>query len=65
MQGAVSHPSALRAELGVPQGQDIPAAKLAAATHSSNPLERKRADLAETFEKERPQGPAPLPQRRK
>lgn len=49
MQGAVKHPGALHRQLGVPQGQPIPAAKLAAAKRSSNPLLRKRANLAQTF----------------
>jgi hypothetical protein len=53
MEGAVKHPGALHRELGVPAGQKIPAKKLEKAEHSSNPLERKRADLAETFKKER------------
>lgn len=54
MAGAVKHPGALHEELGVPEGQKIPAKKLAAAENSSNPLERKRASLAETFAKFRP-----------
>lgn len=51
MSGAVKHPGALHKQLGVPPGKKIPAAKLAAAAHSSNPLERKRAALAKTFKK--------------
>jgi hypothetical protein len=51
MQGAVKNPGALHRSLGVPQGQKIPAAKLAAAAHSSNPTTRKRAALAQTFKK--------------
>jgi hypothetical protein len=35
----------------VPVGQKIPASKLAAAAHSSNPTLRKRAALAQTFKK--------------
>ena len=46
IQGAIKHPGALHKELGVPQGQKIPAAKLNATAHSSNPTERKRAALA-------------------
>ena len=42
-----SHKGALHAELGVPQGQPIPAKKLAAAKDSDNPAERKRATFAE------------------
>lgn len=37
---------ALHSALGVPQGQKIPAAKIAAAAKSSSPLLRKRADFA-------------------
>ena len=54
MAGAVKHPGALHKELGVPQGQKIPEKKLEKAENSSNPLERKRASLAETFAKYRP-----------
>ncbi len=49
--GAIKSPGSLRSELKVPKGKDIPAKKLKAATKSKNPLERKRADLAETFKK--------------
>jgi len=49
IQGAIKHPGALHRELGVPAGKKIPAKKLKAAEHSSNPLERKRADLAATL----------------
>lgn len=48
--GAVGSPGSLHRQLGVPPGQPIPASKLSAAEHSSNPLERKRADLAHTLE---------------
>jgi hypothetical protein len=44
---------ALRKTLGVKEGKKIPAAKLEKATHSKNPLTRKRAVLAETFRKMR------------
>jgi hypothetical protein len=47
--GAIKHPGALHKELGVPEGKKIPAKKLEAATHSKNPTERKRANLAETL----------------
>ena len=40
---------ALHKELGVPEGKKIPEKKLMKAEHSSNPLERKRANLAETL----------------
>ncbi|HEY5236566.1 MAG TPA: hypothetical protein VIJ14_10335 [Rhabdochlamydiaceae bacterium] len=42
---------ALRKELGVKGDKDIPAKKLEKASHSKNPLEKKRAVLAETFKK--------------
>ena len=51
IQGAIKHPGALHKQLGVPQGQKIPASKLAAATHSSNPTLRRRAILAKTLKK--------------
>ena len=47
--GAIKHPGALHKELGVPEGKKIPAKKLQKAEHSSNPVERKRANLAETL----------------
>ena len=40
---------ALHRELGVPTSQTIPAAKLESAENSANPLEAKRARLAETL----------------
>ena len=40
---------ALHKQLGVPTSQPIPAGKLHAAANSSNPLEAKRARLAETL----------------
>lgn len=42
---------ALHKELGVPEGKKISAKKLTKATHSKNPLEKKRAVLAETMKK--------------
>ena len=47
--GAIKHPGALHRELGVPEGKKIPAGKLEKAAHSSNPTERKRANLAKTL----------------
>lgn len=47
--GAIKHPGALHRELGVPQGQKIPAKKLQAAANSKNPTEAKRARLAKTL----------------
>lgn len=51
IQGAIKHPGALHRELHVPQGQKIPAKKLQAALHSSNPIEAKRARLAEVLKR--------------
>jgi len=48
---AIKHPGALHRQLGVPQGQKIPAKKLAKAAHSSNPTLRRRANLAKTLKK--------------
>lgn len=49
IQGAIKHPGALHRELGVPEGEKIPAKKIAKAAHSSNPLLAKRARFAETL----------------
>jgi hypothetical protein len=49
ISGAIKHPGALHKELGVPQGQKIPAKKLATARNSKNPTLRKRANLARTL----------------
>lgn len=51
IQGAIKHPGALHAQMGVPQGQPIPAKRLAVAADSDNPLLAKRARLAETLKK--------------
>ena len=40
---------ALHKELGVPMGKKIPEKKLEKATHSKNPKEAKRANLAKTL----------------
>jgi hypothetical protein len=48
IKGAIKHPGALHKELGVPQGQKIPAAKLAKAAKAGGTL-GKRARLAETL----------------
>lgn len=51
INAAIQHPGALHAQLGVPQGQSIPAAKLAAAAAGQyGPLAEKRAHLAQTLE---------------
>jgi len=49
VQKAIKKPGALRASLGVKEGQKIPAARLEAATHSDNPKTRRRAVLAKTM----------------
>lgn len=49
IKGAISHPGALHKELGVPEGQKIPAAKIAKAAHSDNPKLAQRARLAEVL----------------
>ena len=49
--GAIKHPGALHRALGVPQGEKIPASKLAKAAHSKNPTMRKRANLAKTLKR--------------
>ena len=46
--GAIKHPGALHRQLGVPQGQKIPAGKLAKAAKAGGTLGR-RARLAETL----------------
>ena len=46
--GAVKHKGALHKQLGVPQGEKIPAGKLAAAAKKGGTLGR-RARLAETL----------------
>lgn len=49
IQGAVSDPGYLRRALHIKAGQDIPQAKLDAATHSKNKHLAEAARLAETF----------------
>lgn len=49
IKDAIKHPGALHKELHVPEGQKIPAAKLAEAAHSPNRLLRLRAHLAQTL----------------
>ena len=46
-----SHKGLLHKDLGVPQGQKIPASKIESATHSSNPVLKKRAVFAENAKK--------------
>jgi hypothetical protein len=47
--GATKNKGALHRALHVPEGEKIPAKKLAKAEHSKNPTMRKRAALAETL----------------
>jgi len=49
--GAIKHPGALHRALHVPEGQKIPAKKLAKAAKSSNPTMRRRVALAKTLKK--------------
>ncbi len=49
IKGAIKKPGSLHRDLGVPQGEKIPAKKLKAAEHSESPLIRKRVSLAETL----------------
>lgn len=46
---AIKHPGALHKELGVKEGQKIPAKKMEKALHSDNPRMRKQANLAKTL----------------
>jgi hypothetical protein len=48
IQKAIKHPGALHKEMGIPQGEKIPAKKLAAAAKKKG-IEGKRARLAETL----------------
>ena len=41
----------LHREMGIPEGQKIPAGRLASAAHSSNPEERRDAIRAQTMKK--------------
>jgi len=50
--GAVKHPGALHRDLGVPMGQKIPAAKVAAAAKRPGKV-GERARLAQTLSKMR------------
>ncbi len=50
ISGAIKHPGALHRSLGVPQGQKIPAKKLASAASKGGTLGR-RARLAITLSK--------------
>ena len=52
IKGAIKHPGALHKSLGVPQGEKIPAGKIAKAAKSGGTL-GKRARLAQTLAKMR------------
>ncbi len=51
IQKAIKHPGKLHRELGVPEGQKIPAKKLEKAEHSKSPTLRREANLAHTLKK--------------
>jgi len=51
IQGAIKHPGALHKQLGIPQGQKIPAAALAKAADSDNEKLARRARLAEALKR--------------
>lgn len=51
IQKAIKHPGGLHRALHVPQGEKIPAKKLAKASHSENPRIRKMVGLAKTLKK--------------
>lgn len=52
VDGAIKKPGQLHRDLGVPQGQPIPAKKLAEAAQRSGPV-GQRARLAQTLKKMR------------
>ena len=49
IQKAIKRPGALHKKLGVPEGQKIPAKKLAKAAKSDNPTTRRQVGLAKTL----------------
>jgi hypothetical protein len=51
IKGAIKHPGKLHRELGVPQGEKIPAKKMAKAAKSKSPIIRKEVALAKTLKK--------------
>ena len=54
MAAAVKRPGALHRNLGIPQGEKIPAKTLARAADSTDSTIAKEASLAETFRRLRP-----------
>lgn len=51
IQKAIKHPGKLHRELGVPEGEKIPAKKMARAAKSKSPTIRKEVALAKTLKK--------------
>lgn len=51
IKGAIKNPGGLHRALGVPEGEKIPAGKMAAAKRSRNPRVRRMAALAGTLKK--------------
>jgi hypothetical protein len=51
VKGAIKHKGKLHRELNVPQGEKIPAKKMAKAAKSKNPTIRKEVNLAKTLKK--------------
>ena len=49
ISGAVKHKGKLHRELGVPEGEKIPAKKMAKAAKSKSPTVRKEVALAKTL----------------
>jgi hypothetical protein len=49
ISGAIKHPGSLHTALGVPQGEKIPAKKLAKAAKSKSPSIRRKVALAKTL----------------
>lgn len=49
IKDAIKRPGALHRALHVPQGEKIPAKKLAKASHSENPRIRREVSLAKTL----------------
>lgn len=51
IKDAIKHPGKLHRELGVPEGEKIPAKKMAKAAKSKSPTIKKEAKLAKTLGK--------------
>lgn len=49
ISGAIKHPGKLHRELGVKEGEKIPAKKMQKALHSKNPTMKREATLARTL----------------